>query len=169
MPRICLSESELLKATAGSWQGDGTGTAWERHGMCELAAAVQRRHVGDLPAFGVFLLPRGVPGSLLSKACQSQMQMASVKQTRSVMDEEKLIILVQGHECLCNLQHNDCDNNLVKDNCWKEIARELQGSGRVAAGERHGMSKSVFNTAGERQRTAWERHGMCESALRVAV
>jgi hypothetical protein len=24
-----------------------------------------------------------------------------------VMDEEKLIILVQGHECLYNLQHKD--------------------------------------------------------------
>jgi hypothetical protein len=40
------------------------------------------------------------------------------------MDEEKLIILVQGHECLCNLQHKDCDN-LVKDSSWKEIAGEL--------------------------------------------
>jgi hypothetical protein len=47
--------------------------------MCELASAVQRRHVGDLPAFGFFLLPRGVPGSL-SEAYQSQMQVASVKQ-----------------------------------------------------------------------------------------
>jgi hypothetical protein len=37
-----------------------------------------------------------------------------------VMDEEKLIILVQGHKCLYNLQHKDY-NNLVKDNCWKEI------------------------------------------------
>jgi hypothetical protein len=41
------------------------------------------------------------------------------------MDEEKLIILVQGHECLCNLQHKDYDNNLVKDSSWKEIAGEL--------------------------------------------
>jgi hypothetical protein len=57
-------------------------TAWERH-------------VGDLPAF---LLPRGVPGSLLTEACQSQMQVVSVKLTTFVMDEEKLIILVQGHE-----------------------------------------------------------------------
>jgi hypothetical protein len=66
------------------------GTAWERH-------------VGDLPAIGVFLLPRGVPGSLLSEAGPSQMQVVSVKQTTFVMDEEKLIILVQGHECLYNL------------------------------------------------------------------
>jgi hypothetical protein len=27
-------------------------TAWERHGLCELASAVLRQHVGDLPAFG---------------------------------------------------------------------------------------------------------------------
>jgi hypothetical protein len=38
------------------------------------------------------------------------------------MDEEKLIILVQGHECFYNLQPKDYDNNLVKDNYWKEIA-----------------------------------------------
>jgi hypothetical protein len=38
-----------------------------------------------------------------------------------VMDEEKLIILVHGRECLNNVQHKDYDNNLVKDNCWKEI------------------------------------------------
>jgi hypothetical protein len=43
-----------------------------------------------------------------------------------VMDEEKLIILVQGHECLYNLQHKDYDNNLVKDSSWKEIAGELR-------------------------------------------
>jgi hypothetical protein len=50
-----------------------------------------------------------------------------------VIDEEKLIILVQGHVCLCSLQHNDYDNNLVKDNCWKEIAGEWQGGGRGTA------------------------------------
>jgi hypothetical protein len=45
------------------------------------------------------------------------------------MDGERIIVLVQGHESLCNLQHKDCDNSLVKDNCWKEIA--LSESGRV--------------------------------------
>jgi hypothetical protein len=50
------------------------------------------------------------------------------------MDEEKLIILVQGHECLYNLQHKHYDNYLVKDNCWKEVAGEWQDSGRVVAG-----------------------------------
>jgi hypothetical protein len=87
------------------------GTAWERH-------------VGNLSAFGVFLLPRGVPGSLLSEACQSQMQVVSVKQTTFVMDKEKLTILVQGNERLYNLQHKYCDNNLVKGNSWKERAGE---------------------------------------------
>jgi hypothetical protein len=49
---------------AGSWQGDG-----------------MRRNVGDLPAYGLLPLPRPVPGSLLSEAYQSQMQVASVKQS----------------------------------------------------------------------------------------
>jgi broad-specificity NMP kinase len=49
------------------------------------------------------------------------------------MDEEKLIILVQGHECLYNLQHRDYDNNLVKDNCWKEIAGEVHAQGKEQA------------------------------------
>jgi hypothetical protein len=80
-----------------SRQGYGMGTAWKRHGMCELASAVYRLHVVDLPAFGVFLLPRGVPRRLLSEGCQSQMQVASVKQSNFVMDQGKLIILVQGH------------------------------------------------------------------------
>jgi hypothetical protein len=57
------------------------GTAWEWYGTCELASAIQRRHVGNLAAFGLFLLPRAVPGSLLSEAYQSQMQVVSVKQS----------------------------------------------------------------------------------------
>jgi hypothetical protein len=52
------------RVVGGSQQGDG-----------------MRRYVGDLPAFGLFLLPRPVPGSLLSAAYQSQMQVASVKQS----------------------------------------------------------------------------------------
>jgi hypothetical protein len=35
---------QSLKATAQR--------GMERHGMCELAVAVLKRHVGDLPAFG---------------------------------------------------------------------------------------------------------------------
>jgi hypothetical protein len=36
----------------------GMGAAWVWHGLCELASAVQRRQVGDLPEFGFFRLPR---------------------------------------------------------------------------------------------------------------
>jgi hypothetical protein len=75
MPRICRRKSNLPRPRNSS----GRETEWERHGMCELASAVQRRHVGDLPAFGFFRLPCGVPGRLLSEAYQSQMQVASVK------------------------------------------------------------------------------------------
>ena len=65
----------LLKATAQH----SMGVAWARYGLDELASAVERRPVGDLPAFGFFRLPSEVPRSLLSEAYQSQMQVASVK------------------------------------------------------------------------------------------
>ena len=31
---------------------------------------------------------------------------------------------------MCNLQHKDYDSNLVKDNCWKEIAGEFHAQVR---------------------------------------
>jgi hypothetical protein len=78
------------------------------------------------------------------------------------MDEEKLIILVQQHECLYNLQHKDYDSTLGK---W-------QGNGRIVAGSRQGNGMECvnrFKTAGKQQGngmgTAWERHGVCESAF----
>jgi hypothetical protein len=40
-----------------------------------------RWHVGDLPAFGLLLLLRPVPGSLLSEAYQSHMQVAGLKRS----------------------------------------------------------------------------------------
>jgi len=43
------------------------------------STSVERLPVGYLTAFGFFWLPRGVPRRLLSKAYQSQMQVASVK------------------------------------------------------------------------------------------
>jgi hypothetical protein len=49
------------RIVAGSRQGDG-----------------MRRHIGNLPGFGLFVLTRPVPGSL-SEAYQSQMQVGSVK------------------------------------------------------------------------------------------
>jgi hypothetical protein len=48
MPRTCRSESYLSRPR----QVCGRVTAWERHGICELASAVQIRLVGDLPVFG---------------------------------------------------------------------------------------------------------------------
>jgi hypothetical protein len=57
VPMACHDHA-VLKATS---QGHGT----ELHGTYELASAVQRRHVGDLPAFGYFRLASGVPRRLL--------------------------------------------------------------------------------------------------------
>jgi hypothetical protein len=58
---IPCRDHAILKAAS-----QGHSTAWAWHGMCRLALAVHRRHVGDLPAFGFFRLPRGVPRRLLS-------------------------------------------------------------------------------------------------------
>ena len=46
--------------------------------MCELTLAVQSQAVGDLPRFGFFWLPQGVPQRLSSES-QTEMQLASVK------------------------------------------------------------------------------------------
>jgi hypothetical protein len=102
-------EYAIMKATsqghgrvvAGSRQGDGMVTAWERHGMCELASAVHRRHVGDLPAFGLFLLPRGVQ-EVYQKYTNLRCRWTVWNKATFVMDEKKLIILVQGHDWLYN-------------------------------------------------------------------
>jgi hypothetical protein len=66
MPRPChattmLFWKRLLKATAQR----GMDAAWPWHGMCELASAAQRGHMGNLAAFGFFRLPHGVPRRLL--------------------------------------------------------------------------------------------------------
>jgi hypothetical protein len=92
MPFPCLATN--MPFTAGLWQGDGMRTAWERH-------------VGDLPAFSVFLLPHGVPESLLSEANHLRCRWPVWNKATFVIDMEKLIILVQGHRCLYNLQHNN--------------------------------------------------------------
>jgi hypothetical protein len=60
-----------LRATAGEGHGNGM--------VCELASAVQRRHMGDLPAFGFFRLPlpsrkviiRSVPISDAGGQCET--------------------------------------------------------------------------------------------------
>jgi hypothetical protein len=48
MPPTCSSESDLSRPR----QIRGRVAAGKWHGMCELASAAQRRHVGDLPTFG---------------------------------------------------------------------------------------------------------------------
>jgi hypothetical protein len=63
------------------------------------------------------------------------------------MDEKKLIILVQGHECLYNFQHKDYDNNLVKDSSWKEIAGELHAQDK----ELSRRTQHCWSVAGERR------------------
>jgi hypothetical protein len=53
------------------------------------------------------------------------------------MDEEKLIILMQEHECLYNLQSRYYDKGLIKDNCWKEIAGELRAQDKDISRTQH--------------------------------
>jgi hypothetical protein len=72
------------------------------------------------------------------------------------MDENKLIILVQGHECLYNLQR-EYYNNLVKYSSWKEIAGEL-----------HAQDKELSCRTQHCQKMAGEQHGICESTFGVS-
>jgi hypothetical protein len=73
MPPPCRSHAMARTCSESDLSRSRHSAAWERHGICELASAVQRRHVGDLPAFVFFRLPRGVPRRLLPEAYQSQM------------------------------------------------------------------------------------------------
>jgi hypothetical protein len=61
------------------------------------------------------------------------MRVASMQPSDVVMDEEKNIILSPEHECFYNLQHKDYENNLVKDNCWKETAGKVHSQGKEQA------------------------------------
>jgi hypothetical protein len=71
------------------------------------------------------------------------------------MDEEKFIIIVQGHECFYNLQHKDCDNNLAKDNCWKEIAGELHAQGKEFSRRTQHCRRMAGSWQGNGMGTAW--------------
>ena len=56
--------------------------------------AVERRPVGDLPAFGFFRLPHGVPRRLLSEAYQSSSQRSiptTVKSGNSTLQKNDLL------------------------------------------------------------------------------
>lgn len=46
------------------------------------------------------------------------------------MEDEELIIYVQQHECLYNMQHKHYDNVLVKENVWRQIAGKLSSKGK---------------------------------------
>jgi hypothetical protein len=72
------------------------------------------------------------------------------------MDEEKLIILVRVRLCLYNLQHKDYDENLVKYNCWNEIAGEL-----------HAQDKELSRRTQHCRRMAGSRQG--NGIVRVCV
>jgi hypothetical protein len=111
MPRICLSECDLSRP----WQSDGMVCMNQhrpfRDGMlatCQLSASCCY-HVE------------------FQEVCYQKHTNLSCRwpvwnKATFVMDNKKLIILVQGHDCLYNLRHNDYDENVVKDNSWKEIA-----------------------------------------------
>jgi hypothetical protein len=71
------------------------------------------------------------------------------------MDEEKFIILVQGYECLYNLQQKDYDNNLVKYNCWKEIAGEFHAQDKELSRRTQHCRRMAESWQGNRMGTAW--------------
>jgi broad-specificity NMP kinase len=77
------------------------------------------------------------------------MQVASVKKATFV------IILVQGHECLYNLQHKDYDKNLVKDNCWKEIAGEFYSQDKELSRRTQQCWRMAESWQGHGVGTAW--------------
>ena len=55
---VPCSDHAALQATS---QGQVMGMARALHCMCESTLAVSRRGVGDVPRFGFFRLPPGVP------------------------------------------------------------------------------------------------------------
>jgi len=91
----------------------GHTTAGVRNGMCELTSAIVRP-VGDLPRFGFFRLPRGVPWRLSSES-QTEMQLASVKPSNICHGQGEADYFDARTCVLYNLQHKDYDNNLVNN------------------------------------------------------
>ena len=74
----------------------------------------------------------GVPRSL-SEAYQFQMQVASVTPDNVCHERRNAYYFGARTWMLYNLQHKDYDRNLVKDNCWKEIAGEVQSQDKEQA------------------------------------
>jgi hypothetical protein len=119
MPRPCRSESDLSRPR--------NTVAWERYGLCELASTVQRRHVGDLPAFGFFRLQRGVPRRLLPEAYQSQMQFGYFRLPRGLSRRTR-----------------HCQRMAEARNGMCKLTRQENGMG--TAWERYGMCELAFTT-----------------------
>jgi hypothetical protein len=108
------------------------------------------------------LLPRTIPGSLLSEA-----EVASVKQS-GVCDgrgeayfvfwcKDMSACIIYSTKITTTIYHAQFQEVVIRSipisDCTGQC--EWQGNGRVIAGltawERHGMCESVFKTAGERQ------------------
>jgi hypothetical protein len=60
------------------------------------------------------------------------------------MDEEKLTVLVQEPECWYTLQHEDFEDDMVKDKRWKEIAREIHAKCKERAAQYYFHYKKVY-------------------------
>src|SRR5215475_1744479 len=106
---------------AGSRHGDGmvrleTAGSWQARSMLTKCYIV-----GDLPEISFMLLHAEFQEGLLSEAHQSQMPVTSVKESNVCHGRGEAYYF----GCLYNLQHKVYDNNLIKYNCWKEIAGEL--------------------------------------------
>jgi hypothetical protein len=146
----------VMKVTS---QDNGRVAAWEQHGngmVCVIYHRPSRDGIwATCPRSASSAYHAEFQEGCYHKHTDLRCRWSAWNQATFVIVEEMLIIMVQGHECLYNVQHKYYDNNLAKDNCWKEIAGEWQGSGRVVAGSRQGNG----------MRMAWERHGICESAL----
>jgi len=104
--------------------------SWPRH-----STAVERRPVGYLPAFGFFLLPRGVPRRLLSEVYQSSSQRSiptTVKSGSNTLQKRRYVKLL--------------DQQVGYFRLPRGLSRRTRHC-RGMAGARHGRG------------TAWARHG----------
>jgi hypothetical protein len=151
MPRIYLSGSDLSRPR----QGRGRGTAWyvwisiDHSETADWRLASFRPLCATTPSSRKFVI-RSIPIS----DCSGQWPVWN--RAAFVMDGEKLIVLVQGHQCLCKLQHKDYNNNLVKDIYWKERAGELHAQDKeLSRRTQHCQRMAVAVVAG-----SWQGNGM---------
>ena len=72
------------------------------------------------------------------------------------MDEEKLILLVQGYPALYDLSHKDYDNNLIKDNMWEHICKELGAPVTETKNKWHLLRAYYRRTLIRRKKSSWQ-------------